>query len=329
MPVLLARGKPREDSWHGENQQPMTTSIKKIERTSIGLVLTVALLMFFSPLMTTTSSPLVAEDSVPAYGVQAKLSQLQFDLERASVPASQGASRAASSGAPTETSVELRELDLPFSLRTPWLPSVLIYIAFGLAGLALLDLLLFQKLTAILSFAAGCFGVLALVNVLMISSDLGTWMVTLMTSGALGSLNDPGASVRLLTNGAFRLHAGPGLYSLTSCLLLAAFFSQTAAIPRVRGVLRGGKRTKVSQPMRIRPAHGDLPEESTTTLDVSQGGLSFASAAGHYYVGMEVFLKRDAISGAPATLEERGSVVRVEEMESGKRRVAVRIISPV
>jgi hypothetical protein len=325
--VRLARGQLREDSWHGENQ-PMTTSGKKLERISIGILLSVALLMFFSPLVTTMSSPLVGDDSVPAYDVQAKLSQLQFDLERASVPASRGAARA-SSGAPTETSVELRELDLPFSLRTPWLPSLLIYIAFGLAGLALLDLLLFQKLTSTLSFAAGCFAVLALVNLLMISSDLGTWMVTFITSGALGSLNDPGASVRLLTNGAFRLHAGPGLYSLTGCLLLAAFCSQTAAIPRVRGVLRGGKRTKVSQPVRIRPVHGDLPEESTTTLDVSQGGLSFASAASHYYVGMEIYLKRDAIDGAPATLEERGSVVRVEEMESGKRRVAVRIISPV
>jgi hypothetical protein len=44
---------------------------------------------------------------------------------------------------------------------------------------------------------------------------------------------------------------------------------------------------------------------------------------------MEVYLTRDVREGGPANPEEHGSVVRVEKMENGKCRFAVRIIPEV
>ena len=67
------------------------------------------------------------------------------------------------------------------------------------------------------------------------------------------------------------------------------------------------------------------PAETCMSIDVSEGGLFLESSLNHYYVGMEVYLTRDA-AGSPAKPEEHGSVVRAIKTPDGKCRVAVRII---
>jgi hypothetical protein len=103
--------------------------------------------------------------------------------------------------------------------------------------------------------------------------------------------------------------------------------SYTSAIPRIGLVVRRESRVKSSEPVRIRPANSHYSEENATTLDISRSGLSFESTANHYYVGMEVFVMRNVQPGDPANHEEHASVVRVEKMQNGKCRVAIRIIS--
>jgi hypothetical protein len=46
----------------------------------------------------------------------------------------------------------------------------------------------------------------------------------------------------------------------------------------------------------------------------------------HYYAGMELYLTRNAGAGGPASPEEHGSIVRVEKMQNGWCRIAIRII---
>jgi hypothetical protein len=306
----------------------MATSNNRLERVGIGFVLCFALLMFFSPLVSTRGA-LVGEVSAHGYNVRAKLSKLQSDLESSSTSASYGADAGAPNGTGTVRPARLERLDLPFSLRNPWLPSSLIFAAMACAGLALLGLLLFEKTTPILSFAGGCFGVFAILNVIAINSDLRSWIETRVNSGSLGPAANMSTGIRALMARAFQLYPGAGLYSLTCCLFLASVLSYSGAIPRISRIARREERVNLAQSIRIRPVNPHLPEETITTVDVSRGGLLFESAASHYYDGMEVYVRRKANSGDQATLEERGSVVRVEKLASDKCRVAVRIISPV
>ena len=64
-------------------------------------------------------------------------------------------------------------------------------------------------------------------------------------------------------------------------------------------------------------------------MDLSQNGLYIEGASNHYYVGMEVYVTRNAHSCDSTNPEEHGSVVRVEKLESGKCRFAICIISEV
>ena len=63
-------------------------------------------------------------------------------------------------------------------------------------------------------------------------------------------------------------------------------------------------------------------------MNLSRNGL-LVSASNRYYVGMEVYVTRDAHLADPANPEEHGSVVRVEKLDGGKCRFAIRIISAV
>ena len=65
------------------------------------------------------------------------------------------------------------------------------------------------------------------------------------------------------------------------------------------------------------------------SLDLSESGLYLESPLNHYYVGMEVFLTRNVPASGPVNLDEHGYVVRVEKMENGRRRIAIRMISEV
>jgi hypothetical protein len=89
---------------------------------------------------------------------------------------------------------------------------------------------------------------------------------------------------------------------------------------------RRAPRSKLSQPVRVRPFDPNCPGEVCTTLNVSRSGLYFETSAGHYFSGMEVYVTRNFQPGDPMNREEIADVVRVEKVENGKWGVAIRIL---
>jgi hypothetical protein len=87
---------------------------------------------------------------------------------------------------------------------------------------------------------------------------------------------------------------------------------------------RLSKRVKQTQTIRIRPADPKFAEEVRLTLNVSWDGLYFATSKHHYCVGLEVFVTRNYRPQDTDTLEEKGSVVRVDELRAGRWGVAVK-----
>jgi hypothetical protein len=217
-------------------------------------------------------------------------------------------------------------LEIPFSLRIVFLPIWLVLAALACAALALL-FLFFRKAVGAMSLVGGCLGALAILHLMLMSSDLRSWTALLMNNGSLGSPDNPALGTRMLLLNTFHVSPGPGLFSLTACLLLVPFLSYTRAVPRVRSILRSDARTNSSQPIRIRPLNSHYPEETCTSINLSPSGLYVESTSNHYYVGMEVYLTRNVNPGDAKNQEEHGFVVRAEKLESGKCRFAIRIIS--
>jgi hypothetical protein len=92
---------------------------------------------------------------------------------------------------------------------------------------------------------------------------------------------------------------------------------------------RISSRTKDPETVQISPADSKYPEEQCTTLDVSWDGLYFATAIGHYFPGMVVYITRNYPTNDPARNEQQGSVVRVDKLREGRWGVAVYLPRPV
>jgi hypothetical protein len=302
----------------------MTSSHYKVERIAFGLILCIALLMVFEPLVRLHGP---YEDKVSdAFDLRAGLAELQSNLRIiATIKSSPDGGTSVSPVA--QTPATAGPLAMPFSLRMALLVPWFVFAALAFSLLALVDLLCFQKAVAMLSLTGGCLGAIAVLHVRLMASDLHPWTEKLMSRALLSSPDDPGLGARILMANSFLISPGVGLYMLTTCLFLVPILSFTRAVPRLRSVLRRDPRVRISQPISIRPVNSRYPEETCTSLDISRGGLRLESASNHYYVGMEVYLTRNDRAGGAANPEEHGSVVRVEKLENGKYSIAIRIIS--
>jgi hypothetical protein len=301
----------------------MTPSNYKIERVAFGLILCIALLMSFQPIVR-LHGPNGSQVS-NAFNVRAGLTQLQSTLRLVGTITSSPDSDA-SLVSLTGTPATPKPLAMPFSLRMAPQVQWLVFAALAFCLLALGDLLFFQKAAAMLSFAGGCFAAVAVLHVTLMGSDLQSWTEMLTSIASLHYLRDPGLAGRMLMANSFLVSPGLGLYALTTCLFSVPALSSTRAVPRFRSVLRRDPRMSLSQPIFIRPVNSKYPAETCTSLDLSRSGLRLESSLNHHYVGMEVYLTRNVREGRPANPEEHGSVVRVEKMENGKCRIAIRII---
>jgi hypothetical protein len=87
-------------------------------------------------------------------------------------------------------------------------------------------------------------------------------------------------------------------------------------------------RTDLSQAVRIRPFDPSLPPEYCTTLNASQDGLYFPTQAGHYVLGMSVYVTTDFQPDSPLNSTFVGVVVRIDKLESDKRGIATHVLSP-
>jgi hypothetical protein len=301
----------------------MTFSNYKVERIGFGLILCIALLMVFEPLLRLHGPN--GDRVTDAFDLRAGLGQLESEV--ATIKSSPDSGASASPVA--ETPRTARPLAMPFSLRMASLVPWFIFAALAFSSLALVDLLSFQKGVAILSLAGGCLGAIGVLHVMLLGSAVESWTEKLMSNAALSSPNDPALGLRILMANSLLISPGVGLYVLTTCLFLVPILSFTRAVPRLRSVVRREKRVLISQPIHIRPVNSRYPEETCTSLDISRSGLYLESSSNHYYVGMEVYLTRNDRAGGPANPEEHASVVRVEKKENGRCRIATRIIPEV
>ena len=302
----------------------MTFSNYKVERIGFGLSLCIALLMTFGPLVR-LHDPGGARVS-DAFDLRAGITQLQSEVRLfAFIKSSPSSGASVSPVGATPATPE--PLPMPFTLRTASIVPLSVFAALVFSLLALVDLLSFNKGVALLSLAGGCFGAVALLHVLLLGSALQSWTEK-MTN--IAGLSSPGYSTlgeRILMANSFLISPGVGLYVLTTCLLLVPLLSFTRSVPRINAVLRHDPRVRISQTIHIRPVNSQYPAETCTSLDASRSGLYLESSSSHHYVGMEVYLTRNDPAGGPPNHEEHGYVVRVEKMENGKRRIAIRIIS--
>jgi hypothetical protein len=92
---------------------------------------------------------------------------------------------------------------------------------------------------------------------------------------------------------------------------------------------RHSSRINQSQTVRIRPAESKYSEEIRTTLNVSWDGFYFATSADHYASGMVVYVTRDYRANNPGNREEKGSVVRVDNLKEGRWGIAVQLARDV
>jgi hypothetical protein len=296
----------------------MNVSKGKRERIGLGVILCIAVLMFFCPLANLHGA-FAGDKTANGLSVGSELTLLRSGLDASTAQYSTHVAPGSASPA---------SLIVPFSVRTEWLASLFIFAALTCAALALLDLLSFQKAIAALGLAGGCFGALAILQLVMINAGVRVWTAELIRSGAFGSPRDPFVAMRVLIARSFELVPGPGLYVLTACLFLVSALSYSGAITRIESVVRRSPRVEFSQSIRVRPVDAEYPPETCSTVDISKEGLYFETGRQHYYPGMEVRLTRNPQLGDLADEEERASVVRVNQLPDGTCGVAVRIISP-
>ena len=298
----------------------MTFSDYKLERVGFSLLLCIALLMFFLPLLRLQVHN--GSQTINALNVRYEISQLQSDLRilaTISNSSAADASLVASAGMP----MAAKPLPIPFSLRMASLVPWFVFAALGFCLLALLGHFFSQKAAATFSLLGGSASAIAVLHVMLMGSDLRSWTEILMNTALLSS-EDPSGAIRMVSS--FLVSPGFGLYILTACLFLVPILSFTRAVPRARSVSRGHRRISLSQPVCLRPVNSRYPEENCTSVNVSEGGLLVECLLNHYYAGMEVYWTRDVRGGGPPNPEEHGSVVRVEKAQNGKCLVAIRII---
>jgi hypothetical protein len=304
----------------------MTFSNYKVERIGFGLLLCVALLMAFEPLVR-MHDPNGARIS-DAFDLPSGIKQLQSELRIAAPIKSVLYSGPA--GSPAQASAATPgAMPVPFSIRTASIVPWFVFAALAFTFLALLDLLFVQKGVALLSVVGGIFAASALAHVQILSSDVQAWTDAMMSIAELSSPSDAALGARVLMANSFLISPGTGLYMITVCLLLVPLLSLTRAIPRLRDVIRSDARIRTSQKIHIRPINSQYPEETCASLDLSRSGLYLESPSNHYYVGMEVYLTRNVPAGGPPNDDEHGHVVRVEKGKNPGCRFAIHIIPKV
>lgn len=85
-------------------------------------------------------------------------------------------------------------------------------------------------------------------------------------------------------------------------------------------------RETLSEPVRVRPCDPLFDGEVCTTANVSRSGLYFVTSTKHYSVGMNVLVTLNFGPDDPFHRERIGDVVRVDELDKGKRGIAIRIL---
>ena len=171
----------------------MTFSDYKLERVGFSLLLCIALLMFFLPLLRLHVHN--GSQTINALNVRYEISQLQSDLRilaTISNSSATGASLVSSAGVP----MAVKPLPIPFSLRMASLVPWFVFAALGFCLLALLGHFFSQKAVATCSLLGGSASAIAVLHVMLMGSDLRSWTEILMGTALLSS-EDPSGAIRM------------------------------------------------------------------------------------------------------------------------------------
>jgi len=101
--------------------------------------------------------------------------------------------------------------------------------------------------------------------------------------------------------------------------------SRRAANPPAKD-RRRRRRALISAPVRVRGIHitENGPDEISTTIDVSRGGILFATRSSSFYRGMDLAVTFPFCDASDAIhAEQPGRVVRVHDLPDGRRAVAI------
>lgn len=89
---------------------------------------------------------------------------------------------------------------------------------------------------------------------------------------------------------------------------------------------RAKPRFHLTQMVRIRPSDAQFPPEYCNTFNVSASGIYFVTSAGHYTLGMTVYVTSDFRPGSPLARNVSGAVVRIDPLPDGQLGIAVQLL---
>ncbi len=140
------------------------------------------------------------------------------------------------------------------------------------------------------------------------------------------------ATTEIALASALNPKTSQGVASATACANAESPETNSGAAPASASASanpserRRKRRVLISAPVRVRglDVTREVPDEISTTIDVSRLGLLFITSDARYYCGMEVAVVFP-YSSAPTAIhtEQRGHVVRVENTQDGRRAVAI------
>ena len=205
----------------------------------VALLAAIAALTFFFPLLS-ISLPIVGDQEVTGYDTASRIRQLTREVRSAS---GQGPGQ----GEDGKPSIRLPRTSpransgaaraMPASVRLSWLIPVFVVGAFGCALLTVLGSLVSLSVAKIASTVGTVCGVLALLHLTVMNSDVHSMLEQSVRRGAGGLKENPlrglAQTLESVLVGSVSLTPGAGLYVLAVSLGLAALVTHSRLLSRI------------------------------------------------------------------------------------------------
>lgn len=213
----------------------------KLEKAVLISLASVALLMFFFPLIV-IQAPIVVEQEISGYDVFSKIKQFsnQVDKSSGSSQSSASTSTREPNAEPSSTprTKEVNESQMPISLRLAWLIPIDVTAAFILAALTFIGLRVRVRVSSVSAMTSAALSLIGLVHVTIANSDLHTWLASSFKASAEELKDNPFAGIaeqfgNLMLN-AFKIKPGAGLYVLAAAMLISAVLAKTRILSKYR-----------------------------------------------------------------------------------------------
>lgn len=219
---------PREPA-HRTTHTEADGGQSETERKIIGFIAGVAILMFFFPLVS-FQAPIVGDIGFSGYDVITRLNEkLQGYQERR--PTSLAGSNEPQA---TVNKGKGEGVDLPISVKIAWLIPLAITGAFLCALVVFLGAWLILRVPTSPAGGGALLGIIAIIHLKMFNSDVHGMIRSHLKASTNHLQGNPFAGLAELAVSAFQIRPGIGLYVLTICLTIAAFFAYYGPTSRPR-----------------------------------------------------------------------------------------------